>query len=289
MTGGLRIRSQAVAAKLMSAEDAAAFIAPGDRVGMSGFTGFGHPKVVPAALVRRAADAAARGDHFAVSVWTGSSTAPDLDGALAAVDGIDLRMPYQSDPVTRAKINAGTLEYVDVHLSHVAQMVAEGVFGHLDIALIEVTGVTADGALIPSSSVGSNNTWLDQANRVILEVNAWQPAELDGMHDIYYGTVLPPDRTPIPILRAGDRIGVPHLRCPPEKIVAVVPTDHPDYPTPSRRADGDSRLIAGHVLDFLTHEVRHGRLRPGCCRFSPAWETSPTPYSASSTAARSRR
>ena len=81
-TGGPRIRSQAVAAKVMSAEDAAAFIAPGDRVGMSGFTGFGHPKAVPTALVRRAADAAARGDHFAVSVWTGSSTAPDLDGAL---------------------------------------------------------------------------------------------------------------------------------------------------------------------------------------------------------------
>ena len=263
MTGRSRIQGQAVAAKVMSAQDAAAFIRPGDRVGMSGFTGFGHPKTVPAALVRRAADAAARGDRFAVSVWTGSSTAPELDGALAAVDGIDLRMPYQSDPVTRAKINAGTLEYLDVHLSHVAQMVEEGFFGHLDIALVEVTGVTADGALIPSSSVGNNNTWLDQADRVILEVNAWQPAELDGMHDIYYGTALPPDRTPIPILRAGDRIGQPYLRCPAEKIIAVVLTDHPDYPTPSRPPDGDSQLIAGHVLDFLTHEVRYGRLPAG--------------------------
>ena len=44
-----------------------------------------------------------------------------------------------------------------MHLSHVAQMVAEGFLGHLDIALIEVAGVTADGALIPSSSVGNNN------------------------------------------------------------------------------------------------------------------------------------
>ena len=263
MTGRSRIQGQAVAAKVMSAQDAAAFIRPGDRVGMSGFTGFGHPKAVPAALVRRVADAAARGDRFAVSVWTGSSTAPELDGALAAVDGIDLRMPYQSDPVTRAKINAGTLEYLDVHLSHVAQMVEEGFFGHLDIALVEVTGVTADGALIPSSSVGNNNTWLDQADRVILEVNAWQPAELDGMHDIYYGTALPPGRTPIPVLRAGDRIGQPYLRCPAEKIIAVVPTDHPDYPTPSRPPDGDSQLIAGHVLDFLTHEVRYGRLPAG--------------------------
>jgi len=260
MTDWSRVHCEAVAGKVMAAEEAAAFIAPGDHVGMSGFTGFGHPKAVPPALVRRAADAAEHGGRFAVSVWTGSSTAPELDGALAAVDGIDLRMPYQSDPVTRAKINAGRLDYLDVHLSHVAQMVAEGFFGHLDVALVEVAGVTADGALIPSSSVGNNATWIDVADRVILEVNSWQPAELEGMHDIYYGTVLPPDRTPIPILRPSDRIGVPYLRCPPEKIIAVVPTDSPDYATPARPPDADSRLIAGHLLDFLAAEVRRGRL-----------------------------
>ena len=260
MTDRLGVRSQAAVGKVMSADEAAAFIAPGDHVGMSGFTGFGHPKAVPAALVRRATEAAARGEHFAVGVWTGSSTAPELDGALAAVDGIDLRMPYQADPVTRAKINAGLLGYLDVHLSHVAQMVAEGFFGHLDVALIEVTGITADGALIPSSSVGNNNAWLEAADRVILEVNSWQPAELEGMHDIYYGTALPPDRTPIPILRPSDRIGEPYLRCPPEKIIAVVPTNAPDYATPARPMDSDSQLIGAHVLDFLTHEVKHGRL-----------------------------
>jgi hypothetical protein len=57
-----------------------------------------------------------------------------------------------------------------------------------------VAGITADGALIPSSSVGNNKTWIDLADRVILEVNSWQPAELEGMHDIYYGTALPPHR-----------------------------------------------------------------------------------------------
>src|ERR1700739_3509858 len=161
MTDRSGIQCKAVAGKVISAEEAAAHISPGDRIGMSGFTGSGHPKAVPAVLVRRAVDAPARGDHFTVSVWTASS-APQLGGALAAVDGIDLRMPYQSDPVTRAKINAGRLDYVDMHLSHVAQMVGEGFLGHLDIALIEVAGVTADGALIPSSSVGNNNAWIDK-------------------------------------------------------------------------------------------------------------------------------
>ena len=123
-----------------------------------------------------------------------------------------------------------------------------------------MAGVTADGALIPSSSVGNNNTWLDLADRVILEVNSWQPAELDGMHDIYYGAALPPDRAPLRILTPSDRIGVPYLRCAPEKIVAVVLTDAPDYATPPRPADDNSQLAAGHLLDFLTHEVKHGRL-----------------------------
>jgi succinyl-CoA:acetate CoA-transferase len=54
MTDRSRIQCKAVADKVVSAEDAAALISSGDRIGMSGFTGSGHPKAVPAALVRRA-------------------------------------------------------------------------------------------------------------------------------------------------------------------------------------------------------------------------------------------
>jgi succinyl-CoA:acetate CoA-transferase len=122
-----------------------------------------------------------------VKVFTGASTAPELDAALAEADGVELRLPYQSDPVTRQKINEGTLEYLDVHLSHVAQQQWMGFYGDLDVALVEVTAVTDDGRLVPSSSVGNNKTWLDRAERVILEVNSWQHADLEGMHDIYYG------------------------------------------------------------------------------------------------------
>src|SRR5450631_3834672 len=223
MTNQLDLRCKAFADKIMSAEEAAAFIPAGSNVGMSGFTGAGHPKKVPAALAARISEAKAQGDRFAVSVWTGASTAPELDGALAEVEGIDLRMPYQSDPVSRAKINAGLMEYMDVHLSHVAQMVWEGFFGHMDVAVIEVAGITTDGDLIPSSSVGNNKTWIDQADKVILEVNSAQPLELEGMHDIYYGTALPPHRKPLEITTPSDRIGVPYLHCDAEKIIAVVP------------------------------------------------------------------
>src|SRR5206468_5001508 len=125
--------------------EAAALIPSGANVGMSGFTGAGYPKAVPLALAQRMKGLRDSGEPFRVNVWTGASTAPELDGALAAADGIELRLPYQSDPVSRAKINAGTMEYIDVHLSHVAQMVWEGFLGHLDVALVEVSGITADG------------------------------------------------------------------------------------------------------------------------------------------------
>ena len=255
-----RIKNASIAGRVVSPDEAAEFIRPGDNVGMSGFTGAGYPKKVPGALVRRVEDAASRGDRFAVSVWTGASTAPELDGALAAVDAIEMRMPYQSDPVSRAKINAGLLDYLDMHLSHVAQMVWEGAFGHLDVAVVEVSGITASGELIPSSSVGNNKTWIDMADRIILEVNTWQPTALEGMHDIYYGTALPPYRKPIQILQSSDRIGVPYLHCPPEKIVAVVETNSPDRNTAFKPVDDISQRIADNLLEFLAHEVKRGRL-----------------------------
>jgi len=202
---------------------------------------------------------------------------PELDGALAMVDGIEMRLPYQSDPTCRKRINAGEMEYIDIHLSHVAQFVWGGFLGKLDIAVVEVAGVTEDGLLIPSSSVGNNKTWLDQADKIILEVNAWQNPALEGMHDIYYGTALPPHRKPIPILKAADRIGIPYYRVDLDKVIAVVETNHPDRNTPFSPPDENSRRIAGHILEFLQHEVKKGACRKTSCRCNRAWATWPTP------------
>ena len=110
----------------MSADEAAALIKFGTRIGMSGFTGSGYPKAVPLALARRISDANLRGEKCQVSIFTGASTGPELDGALAMAGGIQLRLPYQSDPETRKRINAGEMEYMDIHLGHVAQYVEYG-------------------------------------------------------------------------------------------------------------------------------------------------------------------
>ncbi len=257
-----RIQHEGLRQRLMSAEAAAALIPPGAHVGMSGFTGAGYPKAVPQALAARIAAAHAQGQGFRIGLWTGASTAPELDGALAKVNGVELRMPYQSDPTGRARINAGEMEYTDIHLSHVAQYVWFGFFGKLDVAVIEVAGILPDGRLIPSTSIGNNKTWLDQADKIILEVNGRMPEGLAGMHDIYYGTALPPDRQPIPMTRAEQRIGEPYLRCDPSKVIAVVETAQGDRNSKFAEPDAVSNAIAGHILEFLQHEVKRGRLSP---------------------------
>ncbi len=262
MSQSSRILNPHLRGKVMSAEEAANLIQSGMNVGMSGFTGAGYPKLIPAALAQRIQTAKANGEKFQIRVWTGASTAPELDGALATVDGIEMRLPYQSDPTCRKRINAGEMEYIDIHLSHVAQFVWGGFLGKLDVAVVEISGITEDGRLIPSSSVGNNKTWLDQADKVILEVNAWQNPALEGMHDIYYGTALPPHRKPIPIVRADDRIGEPYYRVDPNKVIAVIETNLADRNSVFTPPDEKSEKIAGHILDFLQHEVRKGRLPP---------------------------
>lgn len=254
-----RVLNSKLSSRIMSAAEAAALIKSGDQIGMSGFTGSGYPKAVPLELAHRIAEATFRGQKFQVSVFTGASTGPELDGALAMAGGIHLRLPYQSDPETRKRINAGEMEYMDIHLGHVAQFVEYGFLGKLDVALIEVTAILEDGKVVPSSSIGNNRTWIDEAERIILEVNSWQPMALEGMHDVYR-LKAPPNREPIPIVRTGQRIGTPYLHVPPEKVVAVVLTDAPDRNTPFKAPDAASKRIAGHILEFLSWEVKKGRM-----------------------------
>ena len=219
-----RIRHAGLRDRVVDADHAAALIQPGETVAMSGFTGSGYPKAVPLALAARIEQAHAAGQSFQIKLMTGASTAPELDGALAKADAIALRMPFQSDPDARKRIN--------------------------------------DGTLVPSTSIGNNKTWLDLASKVIVEVNDWQPAGMEGMHDIYYGTALPPHRKPIPMEHVHDRIGDTTLRCDPDKIVAVVRTHGPDRNSPFTPIDATSERIAGHLIEFLKHEVALGRLPP---------------------------
>ncbi len=254
-----RILSEKYRSKVMSAEEAAKLIKHGDTIGFAGFTGSGYPKEFPVALAEQIKAAHARGDDFKVNVFTGASTAPELDGALAETGGVDMRMPYQSDPKMRNAINDGTSQYFDVHLSHSGPQIRHGFWGTMDYAVIEVTKIKEDGTVVPSSSVGNNNVYLEMADKVILEVNSWQSEELEGMHDIY-SAVKAPNSVAIPITSAGQRIGSTTYDIPFEKIVAIIETNDADRNTPFKPLDEDSKAIAGHFIDFLDAEAKAGRI-----------------------------
>ena len=255
-----RVRHPDFLQRVMSAEEAAALVPSGANVGMSGFTGAGYPKALPQAIARRAKAEHAAGKPYKINVWTGASTAPELDGSLAEAHAIGQRLPFNTDPTARNAINAGEIDFIDMHLSHVAQQAWFGFLGPLHIAVIEVLGVTADGLLIPATSVGNNKTWLEIADKVILEVNTKPSAKMEGMHDIYYGTAIPPRRVPINMTQADDRIGQPYLRVDPAKVIAVVETHQSDRNNVFATPDENSEKIASYIIDFLAHEMKMGRL-----------------------------
>ena len=255
-----RVRCSALHARIMSAPEAAALIPAGSNVGMSGFTGAGYPKALPQAIAARAKAEHAAGKPYKINVWTGASTAAECDGVMAEAGAIDQRLPFNTDPIARKAINSGDMNFIDMHLSHVAQHAWFGFLGHMNIAVIEVLGVTADGLLIPSTAVGNNKTWLEIADKVILEVNTKPPAKMEGMHDIYYGTAIPPRRVPINMTHADDRIGQPYLKVDLDKIVAVVETHKGDRDNVFAVPDENSNKIASYIIDFLAHEMKMGRL-----------------------------
>jgi acyl-CoA hydrolase len=228
------------------AEDAASLINHGMAVGMSGFTGSGYPKAVPSALAARIEADDREGRPSRVKVWTGASTGPDLDGALARADGIELRLPYNSDPVARERINAGEMDYLDMllsldmHLSQVAPMAWQGFLGPLDVAVIEVTAILADGSLVPSSSVGSNKTWLDRTDKVILEVNRWRNPAIEGMHPPSGGALL------VPILHylVDLLVGRPGASCRLDPQVNIVRLSHTQvHESPQHSGDTDAARV----------------------------------------------
>lgn len=255
-----RVRFPEFLSRTMTAEQAAALIPHGVNVGMSGFTGAGYPKALPQAIAQHAKSEHTAGRPYKINVWTGASTAAEMDGALAEAGALGQRLPFNTDPTCRARINAGEIDFIDMHLSHVAQHAWFGFLGPMSVAVVEVLGVTEDGRLIPSTAVGNNKTWLEIADKVILEVNTKPPAKMEGMHDIYYGTAIPPRRVPIALTHADDRIGEPYLRVDPAKVVAVVETHKGDRDNVFAQPDANSNLIAASIIDFLAHEMKMGRL-----------------------------
>jgi propionyl-CoA:succinyl-CoA transferase len=245
----------------LTPEDAAALIQDGQTIGFSGFTPAGSPKAIPRALAVRAKAEHAAGRAFQVGVLTGASTGPSLDGALAEAEAIRFRTPYQSDPLLRQQINAGKVRFVDMHLSVLPQNVRYGFLGKVHWAVVEACDVTHGGGVVLSTAVGAAPTFLNQAERILIELNAAHPASLLGMHDIFEPKD-PPVREDIPIFRIADRIGSPIALVDRRKVAGIVLTNEPDESTPFAPSTPATIRIGENVADFLVREMRAGRIPP---------------------------
>ncbi len=249
-----RIRLARLRDRIMSPEAAAELFTDGMTVGMSGFTRAGDCKAVPFALAERAAR-----EPLHITLMTGASLGSDIDKVLTDANVISRRIPFQSDPTLRRKINAGEVMFIDQHLSETVEQLRSGQIAPVDIAVVEATAITENGGIVPTTSVGNSASFAVLAKKIIVEINLTMPAELEGLHDIYIPTYRP-HRLPIPLIAPEQRIGLPYIPVDPEKIVAIVVTSKADSPSNVLPPDVETRAIAGHLNDFLCHEVRAGRL-----------------------------
>jgi succinyl-CoA:acetate CoA-transferase len=251
-----RIRCAAVRNKVTTATQAALLIHDGMRVGASGFTRAGDAKAVPVALAERARR---EGKPLRITLMTGASLGNEVDRTLTEAGVLARRLPFQVDKTLRDAINRGEVMFVDQHLSETVEMLRANQLGKLDIAIIEAVAITEAGAIVPTTSVGNSASFAILADKVIVEINLAQPLALEGLHDIW----IPgrrPHREPLPIVRPCDRVGAPAIDIAPEKIAAIVITNKPDSASTVLPADEETEQIAGHLIEFLQHEVSCGRM-----------------------------
>ncbi len=256
MTEENRIRYKPLIDKVTDPDTACQHIQNGTNVFVSGFTA-GYPKLIPQALVRRAK----AGEQFKINLYAGASTGEGVDGVLAEADLVNWRRPYMSNRSMRKRINQDSICFKDDHLSRLSAQVRDGGLGKADVAVVEAVAITEKGHLIPTMSVGNTPTYVQEADKIIIEISS-EPLAMEGIHDIFIPED-PPYRMPIPIYRAGDRIGKPFIEMNPDKVVAILFSDEEDSGAVFHAADSISQRIAEQILDFVAHEIRHDRMPPG--------------------------
>ena len=250
-----RIRFKPLMEKISEPDAACRHIHNGANLFISGFTA-GYPKLIPQALVRRAE----KEGQFKINLFAGASTGDIVDGLLAKAGLVAWRRPYMSNRTMRELINADQIKFKDDHLSRLSAQVRDGGWGRAHVAVVEAMAITARGHLIPTMSVGNTPTYVREAEKIIIEI-ASEPPELEGIHDIYIPED-PPYRMPIPIYRSGDRIGKPFIEMDPNKVVAILFSHEEDTCAVFTEPGEVSRRIAGHILDFVAHEIKRDRMPP---------------------------
>jgi acetyl-CoA hydrolase len=242
-----RVECKELLDKLMPVEEAVRIVQDRCKIAISGFTKTGEPKIFLPALARHLAQYAPK---TKIGLFSGASLSENVENPIASFVG--KRGPYMSSTVARKMINAGEMDFTDVHLSAFARNLVYGFYGDIDLAVVEVSRIRPDGSVILSASVGISPEALSVAKKIILEVNTSIP-DYTGFHDIALPSVHPRSNWPIPLVNVGDRVGVPFVEFDKSKVVGIIESDQPDYPISFKPTTEMETKIAQNVIEFLRY------------------------------------
>ena len=182
----------------------------------------------------------------------------------------------------RKLANTGRLDFVDMHLSHVSQMIMEGFLGRIDFAIVEATEITPDGRVYLTTGIGNAPTFLQKAEQVIIELNAYHSPRIRELADII---VLPPPPAPAsdpdPRPAGPDRQAVRRGR-PGQGGRGRAHQRVRRRPRASRRPTRRAGGSPGTSRGSCSTRWRPGGSRPSSCPCRAASATSATPWSAGS-------
>lgn len=250
-----RISNKTLLQKVVGPEIAAREIRAGMTVGTVGGFQFGYPKTIFSSLVEHQKD----NQDFKIDLWIGGPVGEKIDGFLSANKMIRKRLGQQSNANLRKMINEREIFFIDLRSGFFPQQIRSGSWGTIDVAVIEAIGITHQGNIIPSTSLFDGPTLVQMAKKVIVEINTFYPASLEGIHDVYL-LKNPPNREPIPIKHPGDRIGTPYIPVEREKIAYIVEATIEDDVIAIPPLDEISQRIGKNLLSFFQREVDSKKL-----------------------------
>ncbi|TDZ22174.1 Acetyl-CoA hydrolase [Colletotrichum orbiculare MAFF 240422] len=236
-----RVRRPTMLNKLTRPQDLLQHFPNGAYIGWSGFTGVGYPKKMPTFLADHVEQNNLQG-QLKYSLFVGASSGAETENRWAGLDMIERRSPHQVGKAISKGINEGRIHFFDKHLSQFPVDLVYGFYTKdrphkgIDVAIVEATDIKEDGSIVPGASVGATPELVQLADKIIIEVNTSLPS-FEGLHDITM-TDLPPRRKPY----------------------LIMGSDYQDQTAPNSPEDAKSQAIAGHLIEFFEHEVKHGRL-----------------------------
>lgn len=230
--------------KTESAEEAAEKIPDDATLGVSSLGG--GPKEVPKHLVSEK-------EEESLTLLGTADTGIVADHSL--IEEVDMRYPFAVWPPVKKAVNEGRMRFVDTHLSEVATEVRQGYYGDVDAAVIETIAV-GDGWFVPSTVVGATPAYVEEADRLVLEVNRKQPLGLRDLHDVFETCVT----ETVPLESPGERIGGPRIEFDTDKPVSVVETSQEPPAYPFDEPTDDEDRIVERLAKFVQKEVETNRV-----------------------------